>query len=319
MRGRQRFLRVTSGHLFEVELQAARTLERLELQSLEAAEIESETQTQRELAPEVSLGLGVLGEMLGFSQEPAALGNLGSPWFLICAEEGAGGAQSAPGCLGGRPGNRASGPECGCWPRLFNGVQSCYFPLCSWCNPNPSAWIFWSPLPSQDSELPSGAPVLALRFSYICPDRHLRRYVVLEPDAHAAVQVIGPRKLVGGPKAGGRALPGHGCIRLTPFQELLAVLTPAVTEAQHQLEEVRDPLGGRLQCLRCGHEFKPGDIRLGLDSEESWKPLFQNTGASPALDVLACVLSAILGKMALRGGSVEGIPREGRSRYQLPA
>lgn len=67
MRGRQRFLRVTSGHLFEVELQAARTLERLELQSLEAAEIESETQTQGELAPEVSVEVGVLEEMLGFS------------------------------------------------------------------------------------------------------------------------------------------------------------------------------------------------------------------------------------------------------------
>nr|XP_019597419.1 PREDICTED: serine/threonine-protein kinase 11-interacting protein isoform X1 [Rhinolophus sinicus] len=150
VRGRQCFLRVTSSHLFEVELQAARTLERLELQSLEAAEIESETQAQREPVPE-------------------------------------------------------------------------------------------------GSELPSGAPILTLRFSYICPDRHLRRYVVLEPDAQAAVQ------------------------------ELLAVLTPAITAARCQLGEARDLLGDRLQCLRCGHEFKPVETRLGLDSAEGWRPLFQNT------------------------------------------
>ncbi|XP_042639288.1 serine/threonine-protein kinase 11-interacting protein [Orycteropus afer afer] len=152
VRGRERFLRVTSAHLFEVELQAARTLERLELQSLEAAELELETQTRREPAP-------------------------------------------------------------------------------------------------GDSQL---LPVLVLRFSYICPDRQLRRYMVLEPDAHAAVQ------------------------------ELLAVLTPATTTAWHQLGEVSDPRGGRLQCLRCGHEFKPEEPRLGLDSENGWRPLFQKTD-SPAV------------------------------------
>uniref|UniRef100_A0A8C7A124 Serine/threonine-protein kinase 11-interacting protein n=1 Tax=Neovison vison TaxID=452646 RepID=A0A8C7A124_NEOVI len=150
VRGRECFLRVTSGHLFEVELQAARTLARLELQSLEAAEVEPESE--------------------------AAL-------------EGS------------------------------------------------------DPLPR--------APVLALRFSYICRDRQLRRYVVLEPDAHAALQ------------------------------ELLAVLTPAATAAQRELGEVRDLLGGRLQCLRCGHEFKPEEPRL-LDSEEGWRPLFQKT-ESPAV------------------------------------
>lgn len=58
VRGRQCFLRVTSSHLFEVELQAARTLERLELQSLEAAEIESGTQAQREPVPEVRVAVG---------------------------------------------------------------------------------------------------------------------------------------------------------------------------------------------------------------------------------------------------------------------
>lgn len=86
------------------------------------------------------------------------------------------------------------------------------------------------------------------------------------------------------------------------------MLTPAVTEAQHQLEEARDPLGDRLQCLRCGHEFKPGDSRLRLDSKESWRPLFQNTGASPALDLLACVLPAISGKMASREGVRRAAP-----------
>ena len=65
VRGKERFLRVTSGHLFEVELQAAQTLERLELQSLEAAEVEFETQAQREPLPEVSVGA------LGVFQQPA--------------------------------------------------------------------------------------------------------------------------------------------------------------------------------------------------------------------------------------------------------
>ncbi|KAM9736235.1 serine/threonine-protein kinase 11-interacting protein isoform 2-T2 [Dama dama] len=140
------------GHLFEVELQAARTLQRLELQSLEAAEIEAETQTQSEQVPEGS-------------------------------------------------------------------------------DPRPQG------------------PILALRFSYICPDRQLRRYMVLEPDAQAAVQ------------------------------ELLAVLTPAAT-SQHQLEEAGGPPGDRLQCLRCGREFKPEEPRLGLDGEEGWRPLFQKTESS---------------------------------------
>nr|XP_023396967.1 serine/threonine-protein kinase 11-interacting protein isoform X2 [Loxodonta africana] len=147
VRGRERFLRVTSAHLFEVELQAARILERLELQSLEAAEIEPAMQTQG---------------------EPAA----------------------------------------------------------------------------GDSE---SLPVLVLRFSYICLDRQLRRYMVLETDAHAAAQ------------------------------ELLAVLTPATTMARCQLGEVREPLGDRFQCLRCGHEFKPEEPRLGPDSEDGWRPLFQKT------------------------------------------
>ncbi|XP_063504066.1 serine/threonine-protein kinase 11-interacting protein isoform X7 [Pongo pygmaeus] len=116
VRGRECFLRVTSAHLFEVELQAARTLERLELQSLEAAEIEPEAQAQR------------------------------------------------------------------------------------------------SPRPT----------------------------------------------------------------------ELLAVLTPVTSVAREQLGEARDLLLGRFQCLRCGHEFKPEEPRLGLDSEEGWRPLFLKT-ESPAV------------------------------------
>ncbi|KAM6178598.1 serine/threonine-protein kinase 11-interacting protein [Rhynchocyon petersi] len=149
IRGMERFLRVTSDHLFEVELQAARTLERLELQSLEVAEIEPESQAQN--SPELS-----------------------------------------------------------------------------------------------DSD---SAPVLVLRFSYICPDRQLRRYVVLEPDAHAAAQ------------------------------ELLAVLTPA-TVATCPLGNSKETLGDRLQCLRCGHEFKPEAPRLGLDGEDGWRPLLRKTDSA---------------------------------------
>ncbi|XP_005070512.1 serine/threonine-protein kinase 11-interacting protein isoform X2 [Mesocricetus auratus] len=149
MQGKECFLRVTSAHLFEVELRAARTLERLELQSLVAAELEPETEIQREQVPE------------------------------------------------------GSGP-------------------------------------------PPGAPVLVLRFSYICPDRQLRRYAVLEPEAHEAIQ------------------------------ELLAVLTPFTSVREQQPGEAKDPWGARCQCLRCSCEFKPEEPRLGLESEEGWKPLFQN-------------------------------------------
>ncbi|XP_006890371.1 PREDICTED: serine/threonine-protein kinase 11-interacting protein [Elephantulus edwardii] len=151
VRGRERFLRVTSTHLFEVELQAARTLERLELQSLEAAEVESESQGLRE------------------------------------------------------PADGDSDP-----------------------------------------------PVLVLRFSYICPNRQIRRYVVLEPDAHAAVQ------------------------------ELLAVLTPVPTIALCPVGDSEGPPGARLQCLRCGHEFKPEESSVGLDGEDGWRPLLQKTD-SPAV------------------------------------
>lgn len=54
VQGKECFLRVTSAHLSEVELRAARTLERLELQSLVAAELEPEM--PREWGPEVSCG-----------------------------------------------------------------------------------------------------------------------------------------------------------------------------------------------------------------------------------------------------------------------
>lgn len=65
MQGRERFLRVTSSRLFEVELQAARTLAWFELQSLQAAEVEPETQTQRQPVAEVSGGTGALGKGMG--------------------------------------------------------------------------------------------------------------------------------------------------------------------------------------------------------------------------------------------------------------
>lgn len=65
------------------------------------------------------------------------------------------------------------------------------------------------------------------------------------------------------------------------------MLTPAATRAQHQCGEVRGQLGGRLQCLRCGHDFKPGETRSGLDSAEGGRPLFQSTGTGPAPDLLA--------------------------------
>ncbi|XP_004638228.1 serine/threonine-protein kinase 11-interacting protein [Octodon degus] len=155
IRGMECFLRITSAHVVEVELQAGRTLERLELQSLVTAELELESPTQRD------------------------------------------------------------------------------------------------PVPKGSDHLP-GAPVLVMRFAYICPDRQLRRYIVLEPDAHAAAQ------------------------------ELLTVLNPFTTKAQQQLGKASNPLGGRFQCLRCACEFRPGEPRLELDSEEGWRPLFQKT-ESPAV------------------------------------
>lgn len=150
VQGQECFLRVTCAHLLEVELQAARTLEQLELQSLVAAELESES---------------------------------GSPGEAV---------------------SEGSGP-------------------------------------------PPGAPVLVLRFSYLCPDRQLRRYAVLEPEAHKAIQ------------------------------ELLEVLTPFTSVKEQQPGEAKDPQGPRFQCLRCRCEFKPEEPRLELESDKGWKPLFQNT------------------------------------------
>lgn len=60
--------------------------------------------------------------------------------------------------------------------------------------------------PSQGSGPPLGAPVLVLRFSYICPDRKLRRYAVLEPEAHEAIQVLDPE--AGGKSGGSRSQAG---------------------------------------------------------------------------------------------------------------
>lgn len=63
------------------------------------------------------------------------------------------------------------------------------------CSPDPFPLLIavFSFLSAQGSGPPPGAPVLVLRFSYICPDRQLRRYVVLEPEAHEAIQVMESR------------------------------------------------------------------------------------------------------------------------------
>lgn len=61
--------------------------------------------------------------------------------------------------------------------------------------PLPPIVFFCFLLPTQGSGLLPRTPILVLRFSYICPDRKMRRYEVLESNAHAAVQVMGPRRL----------------------------------------------------------------------------------------------------------------------------
>lgn len=66
-------------------------------------------------------------------------------------------------------------------------------------------------------------------------------------------------------------------------QELLAVLTPFTSAKEQQPGENKDPQGARFQCLRCSCEFKPEESRLALESDEGWKPLFQNTGISLGL------------------------------------
>ncbi|XP_044526717.1 serine/threonine-protein kinase 11-interacting protein [Gracilinanus agilis] len=146
--GPERFLRVTSGHLLEVELQAARILERLDLRSLQAAELESEA-------------------------EPQA----------------------------------------------------------------------WSGAASADCDHAAAeAPVLVLRFSYICSDRQLRRYLVLEADAPAAAE------------------------------ELLAVLAPIAAATRLQPGAAGGPVGGRLRCLRC-HQLSTVTVsKEELDSQGGWTP-----------------------------------------------
>ncbi|XP_036610325.1 serine/threonine-protein kinase 11-interacting protein isoform X2 [Trichosurus vulpecula] len=147
VRGQERFLRVTSGHLLEVELQAARTLERLDLRSLWAAELETEAESQ---------------------------------------------------------------------------TRSGAVP--------------------PDSDHAAGGPVIVLRFSYIRPDRRLRRYLVLEPDAHAAVQ------------------------------ELLAILAPAAAASRLQAGAAGGPSGGRLRCLRCHQISTVMTPQEELDAQGKWMP-----------------------------------------------
>ncbi|XP_074047385.1 serine/threonine-protein kinase 11-interacting protein [Macrotis lagotis] len=144
-RSQERFLRVTSDHLLEVELQAAQTLERLDLQSLWAAELETEHQSQ-------------------------------------------------------------SGPP-----------------------PDPAV-------------SPQGNPIIVLRFSYIRADRQLRRYLVLEPNAHAAVE------------------------------ELLAVLAPVAAASRLQAGAARGLSGGRLRCLRCHQISSVMTPQEELDVHSKWTP-----------------------------------------------
>lgn len=90
------------------------------------------------------------------------------------------------------------------------------------------------------------------------------------------------------------------------------MLTQAATAAQCQPGEAREPLRGRLQCLRCGHEFKPEEPRLELDSEEGWRPLFQETGMDLALGLPAHTSPPVSETVALREGVWRGNPRQGK-------
>ncbi|XP_072474016.1 serine/threonine-protein kinase 11-interacting protein [Notamacropus eugenii] len=144
VRGQERFLRVTSGHLLEVELQAARTLERLDLRSLWAAELETEPQTQ-------------------------------------------------------------------------SGA-----------------------MPVDSDHAATSGPIIVLRFSYIRSDRRLRRYLVLEPDSHAAVQ------------------------------ELLAVLAPAAAALRLQAGVGRGQAGGQLRCLRCHQISSVMTPQEEMDVQGKW-------------------------------------------------
>lgn len=95
------------------------------------------------------------------------------------------------------------------------------------------------------------------------------------------------------------------------------MLTPAANLGKHQLGEARDPPGGRLQCLRCGHEFKPEEPRSGLDGGEGWRPLFRKTGTSPALDPPYPRASCCFRENGFEVGVGRGSPRAERSGDQL--
>lgn len=194
IQGKECFLRVTSAHLFEVELRAARTLERLELQSLVAAEMESETESPRERVPEVSCGVGGLGR--GVCVPGAGLGTFHFPCeyveprsALVCCMSLGSGLKDGF-CV------RAWCQHQRCGARVTVFLHALFRLL-------PTAVFF---PPEQGSGPPPGAPVLVLRFSYICPDRKLRRYAVLEPEAHEAIQVLDPE--AGGKSGGSRSRTG---------------------------------------------------------------------------------------------------------------
>lgn len=205
VQGKECFLRVTSAHLFEVELQAARTLERLELQSLVAAELESETGTRAEPVSEVSCGVRCLGR-----GSPES--SLGTCWLLcathwawvfsIFSHENSVLRRSVCGAVVCDLGGWAKG-----WtlckgfvsaPALWGAEFLSSSELRVAQTPFPLPTAVFSFLPAQGSGPSPGAPVLVLRFSYICPDRQLRRYTVLEPEAHEAIQVMEGRGWWGG-------------------------------------------------------------------------------------------------------------------------
>ena len=140
------------------------------------------------------MGAGLLEGVLGFFLE-LTLDSLVRHWAgcFPCSVTGLGSGRVTKGAEAGLR-SRAPGLQRGCQQKHFYRGQSYRFR-----NALSITLIPLTPLPVQGSDPRPQGPVLVLRFSYICPDRQLRRYMVLEPDAQAAVQVtepsVGPRQL----------------------------------------------------------------------------------------------------------------------------
>lgn len=204
--------------------------------------------------------MGILEEALGFFWEPAL-----TTW-LPMVEEVAGGQRWPRAAW-------VAGQEQSLWARArwyqkhFNGVQS-YVSLCALSVTLIPllffffVFFFWSPLSSQGSELPPLPPVLTLRFSYIRPDRHLRRYVVLEPDAQAAVQVMGPRRLVGAWKLRAgvlllTAVSGH------PVSGAACCVDPSSHQGSASAGGSKGPAGGQTPVSTLWPRFQAGGYQVG--------------------------------------------------------